>query len=683
MTSIPPSPARVPNLLVSNSITRNITRANVDLLNVQNQISSGKRISRPSEDPIGAGLLSVLNERLRGTDQRLRNFDHASSTLSAVDSTLSEAGELLLQAKSIASDQIGVGSDTDTRKAQANVVESLIRELHSLSNSKFADIHLFGGRRTGAAPFEAFLDGYRYQGEGDGLRTDLGSNLDAPITLSGDEPFGAVSARIEGGVDLNPVLTPDTRIASLNGARGQGVSLGSVEIEIDPGGPVTTINVDLSEAETIGDVEDIIESAIRDADPAALTGAFPTGVDINPAGTGLAFNVAGGYTIDIRDPGGGAAAADLGLSSVSYAGAGATGPDDLDPRLTGATEFGDLDPASPFAAGDIVFTNGGRTGTVTVGAGTTISEFRRDVAQLGIGIRAEISEDGASLNIINEVSGAELSVEESGAGTLTATSLGIRSLQGATRLADFNFGRGVEIAHGAIDPTTGLPDPDRNVDFEVTLTDGSTFTVDLRPEDNTDAATLLARINAEAAAQGFTVGNGPGEIQAALSDGANGITIQDNLGGGGAVSVASLNGHAAEDLGLLDGSFSAGAPAVFAGEDRSTVRVDGAFSSLIALRDALLTDDQRGISFAGERIEEDIERLSATRGVVGGRLSRVEAAKVREEDLQLLDQSVKSSIEDLDFAEASSRFSLLSLVLQAGYQTAGQTSGLTLLNFLR
>ncbi len=685
MTTIPPNLARVPNLLVSSLVRDGVTRAGVDLLRTQDQLSSGKRISRGSDDPIAASLAQVVGDRLRTSDQRLRNFEHASAALATLDQALGEAANLALEARTLASDQVGAGSDSGTRRAQATVVESLIQELFALSNSRFADVHLLGGERTGAPPIERFLDGFRYVGAGDGLITDLGDELNTPITINAERALGTLSARVEGDVDLNPALARTTLIEDLNGARGVGVALGTVSVDIFDGVTTTTVTVDLTGADDVGDVLDRLESDILAADPAAFDGGspYPGGVDVNATGTGVEFNVAAGYTITVSDIGGGTTAADLGLDGGPYAGVAATGPGDVDPRLSPHTTFGQLNPLAPFTPGDIVFNNGGRQGTVTVTAGLTIAEFARAVEALGIGARVEIAEDGQRLRVLNEVSGWSLSIQESGAGTLTATSLGIRSLQATTPLSVLNNGRGVEIADGQIDPVSGLPDAARNVDFEITLTDGTVFTVDLVPADITDVASLLAKINAEAALAGVTIGTGAGEFEALLADGGNGIVLSDNLGGAGVVSIRSLNGHAAEDLGLLDGAFTPGAPATFAGSDRSTVRVDSLFATLIDLKTALETNDVRGITFAGERLEEDIDRLLSARAVAGGRASRIQTAQRREEDANVLDQTVKSGLEDLDYAEATSRFAFLQLVQQAGYAAAGRSQALTLIDFLR
>ncbi len=684
MSVIPSNLGRAPDLLISQIAQSGATQRSIELLRVQEQLSTGKRINRPSEDPIAASLVSVLDARGLASEQQLRNMEHGSSALATVDQTLQQASDVLLEAKTIASSQIGVGSDAETRQAQAVVVDSLIKELASLSGARFADLHVLGGERTAREPIEPFLNGFRYLGAGEGLRTELGGGVDAPITIGADEAFGSLSERVRGSVDLNPALTAATRAQDLRGARGEGVALGVIELELDDGGTQTTFTVDLSGAEDVGDITARLESAIRAVDPAALTGGFPNGVTVNAAGEGVAFNLAGGFALDVRDIGDGTTAADLGLTGLTFDNANPTDPAvDLDPKLSEFTTFDDLENGGlPWLAGDVVFSNAGKTGSVTAAGTMSIGEFQRAVAALDLGVRVEISEDERSLDVINEVSGGLMQVEEDGTTTLVATRLGIRSLQGSTKLEDFNAGRGVEIAHGEVDPLTGLPDPARNVDFEIELSDGTVFTVDLEPADMVDVSTMLAKINTEAAAAGLTIGQGAGEFEAALGPGANGIVLFDNLGGGGTTEVRRLNGFAAEDLGLLDATFTPGAPATLRGEDRATVRVDSAFSTLIELRDALENNDERGIAFAGERLDTDITRLAKSRAVVGGRASRLEQAKLREEDAALLDTTIRGGLENVDFGAAASRFSFLQFVQQAAFSAAAQSQGQSLINFL-
>jgi flagellin-like hook-associated protein FlgL len=682
MSQIPSNIARVPNALASRIALGNINRGGLSLLETTGQLSSGKRLNKGSDNPIDASLVNVLRGRIDTADTRARNIDHADSTLSTLDQTLGDMHDLLLEAKGVASGQIGVGSDADTRRAAAEVITSIINEMQGLTEAQFADIYVFGGSRTASPPMQEFFGGLRYVGAGDGLRTDLGPGLDIPITIGADQALGALSARQQGTVDLNPNLTRDTPLDALRGAEGLGINLSSLNVAVDSG-PLMNLDVDLTGARSVGDALDAIEAAIREADPGALNGVFPGGLTIAPAGDRILVDAMPGYTITFADEGGGTVGQDLGLVDFDFTTITRDNPGvDLDPRLTSQTRIADFAPSSGLTPGDVVFTNGGRSGTVTVDPGMTVDDFAREVERLGLGLRVEIGADGRSLDVVNEVSGWDMSVEDSGGGTFTAISLGIRTVQPMTPTSVLNHGRGVEIADGVLDPITGLPDPDRNIDFRVTLADGRSFDVDLRAQDMVNVGTMLARINAAAAGATPPVAT-PAEFDARVADGGNGITFRDGTVGAGQITVEQLNGRAAEDLGLLDATFTPGAPAVLAAEDRTQVRVSSVFSALMDLRSALEGNDERGITLAAEEMESHLDRLATTQAVVGGRAQRVEQAGLRQEDMRLLDQTVMSGLEDLDYVEASSRFSLLQLAQQAGYAATAQSLNLSLIAFLR
>ena len=677
MTSIPPSLARVPNQLSAAYVRANVGRTNVGLLSLQNQLSSGLRIQRPSEDPVGASLVSVIDDRLDLAAQRLRNFQHGGSVLDAMDAALGQANEMVLEAKSIAASQIGVTSDADTRLAESHVIASMVDELLALANGSVAGLHYFGGGRTAQSPFESFNGGIRYRGEGTGLRTDLGGDINFPITMGGEQAFGALSARVEGDKDLDASLRLATRIRDLRGPADFYSSDGSLTVVIDNGAPdPLRVVVDLSDAQTVGDVTMALEAAIREADPAALGGTYPNAIGVNTDRLSIGM-ISASYTITFEDGPSGATAKALAIDNFSFTSADdiAVGGDrDLNPRLSNSTTFGSLPPSVGFTAGTIRFTNGNRTGTVDLTDTMTIGEFRDQVERLNLGVRVEIDESGDSINVVNEVSGFRLQVEELGG--LTATSLGIRSLQGTTPISVFNDGRGIEIKEDYLDAfgatVTGY-------DFRITLADGQAFDVDLRQQDVVNVQSVIDRIN-DAAATNVPPITG---FNAVLTQNDNGIQLRDGTVGGGVLTVEALNGSfAAEDLGLMDGTLSVGTPTTLLGEDRATVRVDSVFSDLIELRDALAGNDESGITFAGGRLEEAVDLLASARAAAGSRSSRLEAASRRLEDSVLLDETVRSRVRDVDYVSAASQFSLLQVQLQAGLQSAAQIQSLTLLDFL-
>jgi flagellin-like hook-associated protein FlgL len=661
MSSIPSNLARVSNSLISQIQLSSLNRTSRDLLDLQVRLSTGREVMRPSDDAVAASTISVLDDLIERRTQRLRNLTHAESVLNNADAAIADASALLLEAKGLGLSQIGIGSDAETRKNQAQVVDSILAEMISIANRQINGIHFFGGDATATPPIQDLSGGLQYTGAGDGLTTDLGLLKTVPITMSADVVFGALSSRVEGDRDLDPDMTASTRLADVNGARGLGVALGAINVNV-AGTPLT---VDLSGAHTIGDVIGTLQTAIQTIDAAAT-------VSIDPAtGDRLLVNPSAG-NITISDLTTDATAADLGLSTTFPVG-GAAGSD-LDPKVTPLTPLALLNGLT-IPLGTIRIANAGQSRDVDLSGAQTVEDLINLIKSEAIGVRVEIAPGGDRLNFVNELSGGAMSVAEVGGGT-TATQLGVRSFTGTTLLADFNNGLGVRVVDGSIDPLTGLPDPAADLDVRMILKNGVAFDVDLASEQTVQE--VIAAINAAAAGAGVPV---PASFEAALAADGNGLEFTDNTAGlpGAEFSIIALNGsYAAEDLGILGST----AGATFTGEDRATVAVDSVFSHLIALRDALLANDELGIELATAAFEQDISRAVEARALVGVRSQRVADAQRREEDLMIQDRALKSEMQDLDFTEASIRFALLQQQLQAGLATAARATSLSLLDFL-
>ena len=164
MSSIPSNLARVPNTLVAQIVRSSLTRTQQDILRLQVQLATGKAVNRASDNPVAASSISVLDDLIERRDQRLRNLSHSDSVLGNVDAALGDASEMLLEAKGIGSSQIGVGSDAETRRNQAQVIDAMINQLVGIANRQFQDLYLFGGDETANPPIVELLGLLQYQG---------------------------------------------------------------------------------------------------------------------------------------------------------------------------------------------------------------------------------------------------------------------------------------------------------------------------------------------------------------------------------------------------------------------------------------------------------------------------------------------------------------------------------------
>ncbi len=676
MSSFPTSYSRSPTLLFTQNSMNALSRTNFDISRINEQLSTGLSLLRPSDDPIRSATVSILDSRLEHTDQLLKNLEFAGNSLGILDQSLGDAKSLIDEAYSIASSQLSSPSDTDSRAGQAIIIDSLISSLYNIANTESLVGYVFGGTSPGTPPVSHENGGYRFTGERGGLLAALGSSSDIPITLGADNAIGSLSNRVEGTADLNPDLTNNTRLQDLNGARQLGVDTGTFNMSFNGG---VTVSIDITQADTIGDVADTIEAAIiqYEADN-GVTILGPGGVDI--AGGALNFDVVSG-NLDFSDTQGSNVGADIGIvqnpstSITAISGSGA----DLDPRITWTTPITALSGLGGSALDQIQLNSNGQSVTVDLSGATTLGDIRSAIESAGNGIRVELNENGQGLNIITETAGTSdlaLSIAEVAGGNDTATLLGIRSFALDTPISVFNDGRGVDIA-------TGNSDPSQDNDFIITLGDGFEINIDLGTNDIATVGTLIDAINTQADTQLTAAGRPTTDFSASLSATTNGIELNQSLtlGAIDALSVSSDNSAAAEHLGFTN-AVSSNAGNTLVSEDRATVRVNNLFTNLLDLAEALRNDDTLGIQVASQTMKGSLDDLIQSQALVGGYAKRIDTEVLRQEDKVIFDESMRSQLRDVDFAQAASRFSQLQLQLQATMSIIGQTQSNTLLDFI-
>ncbi|MEM1071771.1 MAG: flagellin [Planctomycetota bacterium] len=678
MSSIPSNLSRSPSLLIQQIQLDNITRTNIELFEVQNQLATGRAVNRASDDPVAAVTIATLDDSIERSDQRLRNLDQADTNLALIETSLSEANDLLLSAKSIASEQVNLGSTTQERANQALIVDSQIAGLLEQMNRSSGDVYLFSGSRTSQQPFEQFGTGIIYTGEFSPMTTDLGLGSSVPVTLDGIDSIGQ-AGRVNGTTDLDPRLTLSTRLDDLDGARGLGISRGPVEVVVAPSGD--TLVIDLSDADTTEDVTTRLDAAIgayESTTGSAVLGAGRIGI----ADDRFTVDTAPGVSLNFTDIGTGTTAQDLGLVPSGNQGFDAGNPNGaaLGPRLALDTPVASL--AGLIAPLDqIELTNAGRRVQVDLSGAQTIEDIKNLIETSGAGVEVMINQQGTGIDIVNLVSAPpddSLIISDTPGGSNTADLLGIRTFTSSTRTDRLNDGRGVQIATGGTNPDTGAADTSLDIDFAITLGDGREITVNLRPEDIGTVGAVVDRINAEAATQGVA----PNDFQAELGDGPGGLKLVQNGAFADPLAISQRNNSQAMfDLGLADGTYDA-TSATLTGQDRSGVVTDTVFTRLLELRDGLAEDDTDGITFAGERLEGVIDGVAQTRGLVGGFGQRLASASDRELNVNLFNQSTRSELRDLDFAEGATRLTQLQNQLQAALQTASISTSLSLLDFL-
>jgi len=646
MAISPINVSRISHNMQTDFMLESMRRTQRNLYLEQARIASGRSFTSAGENPVAAARALDLNEALAQQEQFMANLQYGDNFLAAADSAISELADLVSHASVIASQTVGSMTTAAERTAEADVVASIREQLQTVGNRQFMGRYIFGGQRTTDRPFIDALGAVGYVGDTGDLFTRVGARLWAPINMSGDQLFGALSERINSDVDLTPVLTESVRLDDITGATNTRILKGTLVFNETGGAGI--FRVDLRDVDTIGDVVDAINAAAQEAGANLSASLGDTGLTIMP----------GNAPVSITDASAGEIAAALGILTTD-ATSGRIEGNVLTPRLTRVT------PVEEMAGGagidldnGLIITNGDNTATVDLSSAETVQDIINTINNAGVFVLARISDDGTRIDVFNQVSGTSLSIGENGGAT--ATDLGIRTFDTATPLSSLNFGIGLHLDEG-------------QSDLRIAAKDGSSVDVDL--DGAVTVGDVIERINAAASGAGVN-------ITASFADIGNGIRITDATGGADQLAVTSLNlSTAAIDLGLA--TSAVGAEVQVVGDDVNPTRTEGVIGALVDLERALREDDTRGISAAGGRLDEMSGEVTRMHGVIGARSLGMTSKLAQMEDAAITTQIFLSEVQDLDYAEAATKLQAALTQFQGSLQTGATLLNVSLLDYLR
>ncbi|HET7792322.1 MAG TPA: flagellar hook-associated protein FlgL [Rhizobacter sp.] len=174
-----------------------LIRRQTALSDAQEQLTTGKRVNRASDDPAAAARAERALAAELHTDATQRAVSASQNAMTLAESAMGDAVDLLQQIRE-AMVAAGNGSYSDAeRKAQADKITGLRNQLLSVANRQDgAGTYLFGGQAGDHAPFLDASGGVSYQGTGGQIDAASGDPL--PLTVDGRAAW--MSARTGNGV---------------------------------------------------------------------------------------------------------------------------------------------------------------------------------------------------------------------------------------------------------------------------------------------------------------------------------------------------------------------------------------------------------------------------------------------------------------------------------------------------
>lgn len=183
--------------IFSGGISR-MQEVNADLVKTQQQISTGKKVNKPSDDPVAAARILKLNQEVKRIETYERNANLADNRLKQEESTLASAVDIIQRVRELTV-QSGNGSlSANDRMSISSELKERLGQLANVANTRDASgEYIFSGFQGSTPAFaKDGVGAWTYQGDEGQRVLEIDDGVTVPISDHGKAIFVDVPAAI-------------------------------------------------------------------------------------------------------------------------------------------------------------------------------------------------------------------------------------------------------------------------------------------------------------------------------------------------------------------------------------------------------------------------------------------------------------------------------------------------------
>ncbi|MDI6631531.1 MAG: flagellar hook-associated protein FlgL [Bacillota bacterium] len=182
---------RVTTAMLINTVVRDLEDRLTQMAKRQEELSSGRRINRPSDDPGGVVSALRLRAQLGGNVQYKQNMDDAIAWLSTTDAALREAVGTLQRIREIAVAGSNQTLSAESLEALAKEVAQLKNHLGDVANTSYAGRYIFAGTKTLTPPYDPGTG--TWNGTSDILEYEIAPGVTISVNIDGQAVFDSAT----------------------------------------------------------------------------------------------------------------------------------------------------------------------------------------------------------------------------------------------------------------------------------------------------------------------------------------------------------------------------------------------------------------------------------------------------------------------------------------------------------
>lgn len=188
---------RVTQGMMHLQLMRNLNRNMSQMDQIQMQTTTGRKINKASDDPVGITYSLRYRAEISANEQYKKNTDSALSWLDFNDTVLGQTGDVLHRIKELATQGANGTNPTIALDNIKNEIEQLKNQLIGIGNSTINGKYVFNGEQFDKAPFDTGATGFdakAVDADQGIVNYAIGPNVKIDINFSAGQVFGNADA---------------------------------------------------------------------------------------------------------------------------------------------------------------------------------------------------------------------------------------------------------------------------------------------------------------------------------------------------------------------------------------------------------------------------------------------------------------------------------------------------------
>lgn len=180
---------RVTQGMLTGNMLRNLSASYARLGKYQDQLATGKKINRPSDDPVIAMKGMVYRTNLTEVEQFKRNFSEAYNWIENSDAALDKATQALQRIRELVVQASNDTYEVSQRAAISEEIKQLTEHLASIANTKVGDKYIFNGTDTLKQPVDLSRTPPVVSQNTDEIKIELSKGIYIPVNVNPTKVF--------------------------------------------------------------------------------------------------------------------------------------------------------------------------------------------------------------------------------------------------------------------------------------------------------------------------------------------------------------------------------------------------------------------------------------------------------------------------------------------------------------